>query len=521
MSCYLGIDIGTHESKGVLIDADGQVLFTETTPHETDHPQPGWYSHDADRVWWGDLCLLSRRILEKAAEHGIRAEEIGCIGISALGCDCVPVDEKGRAIADAVLYGIDSRAEEEIALICERYGKEEAVRLFGHEPCSSDIAPKILWFRRHMPDVWEKAYKFLTASSYLCARLTGRFVLDPYLAEDFLPLYDISCVRAAEGAKDEASSGGSRLLGKESGVDPEHIRDFCRPDQMAELLGATEIAGYVTAEAAEETGLSEGTPVLTGTGDSGAEAVSSGLCVPGDLMIQLGSTAYMIALSDRLIDEPRLWPGTFILPGTFGICAGTNTAGALTEWLRRTLYPKDANAGFDLMQEEAAQVPPGSGGLICLPYWDGERTPLNDPDAKGMYFGLGNMHGRGHLIRAALEGICYSIRANVALMKDRGVPVRRILAVGGGTKNEVWLQCMADILEAEICVPEVSVGAAYGDALMAALAGGAFKDWRELSERIRIEKLYRPRKETFFVYRRQSEIFEELYDVNRELMHRL
>ena len=520
MAYYLGIDIGTRESKGVLIAAKGEILAMEVIEHSVDNPQPGWFSQDADAIWWGDFCQLSRRLVASAK---VSPEEIGCVGLSALGCDCVPVDSEGKALCDAILYGIDSRSQDEIEWALKKYG-EEAERIFGHTPCSSDVAPKIMWFKNHHRDIWEKAHKFLTASSYLCGRLTGNYVLDSYLAEDFLPLYDL----------------------KRGCVNTEGCKDFCRSDQLADLLPATAVAGTVTETAAKDTGLAVGTPVLTGTGDSGAEAISSGVCRPGDMMIQLGSTGYMIYLSDHMIEEPRLWPGTFILPGTYGICAGTNTAGALTQWMREQWYrdienkegqpscqpegegasfhriePEGGESPFHRMELEAAAVPAGSEGLICLPYFAGERTPVNDPKARGVFFGLETRHTRGHMVRAGIEGICYTIRANVELMKAHNLPMGRIFAGGGGAKNGLWLQCLADILEQEICVPAVSFGAAYGDALMAALAGGAFADWNELSKQIQVEKIYIPNPQNFAVYRKQGQIFDKLYETTKDYMHQL
>ncbi|MGN0136451.1 FGGY-family carbohydrate kinase [Anaerotignum sp.] len=496
MAYYLGIDIGTRESKGVLIDEDGRICWQAAVGHGLAHPRPGWFSQDAERIWWGDFCRLCRILIEQAA---IFPAEIGCVGLSALGCDCVPIGKDGKALSDAILYGIDSRAEKEIQWALEKYGKN-AEKIFGHMPCSSDVAPKVLWFRNHHKDIWESAYKFLTASSYLCGRLTDRYVLDPYLAEDFLPLYDL----------------------KNGRIHAEGCEDFCRPDQMAELLPATAIAGHVTERAAKETGLAAGTPVLTGTGDSGAEAISAGVCQPGDMMIQLGSTGYLIYLSDRMIDEPRLWPGTFILPDTYGICAGTNTAGALTQWMKEQWYREtETGEAFSKMAEEAAKVPAGSEGLLCLPYFAGERTPINDPKARGCFLGLETGHTRGHLVRAGLEGICYSMQSNLELLKSHGLQVKRIFAVGGGTKNAVWMQCLADILEQEISVPKITVGAAYGDALMAALAGGAFQDWAELSGKIQVEKKYVPNPETFAVYRKQGILFATLYEKTKEMMHLL
>ena len=256
MPYYLGIDIGTSASKGVLIDAECRIVAQASCQHETENPRDGWYQHDAEAIWWGDFCRLSRELIERA---GIEASQIRCVGLSALGCDCVPVDEDCHALAPAILYGVDARSKPQIDELLSEYGPDRARELFGHDPCSSDIAPKVLWFKENMPEVHERAAKFLTASSYLCAKLTGRFTIDRYLAEDFLPLYDRETWQ----------------------VNERECARFCRPDQMAEVMAATDIAGVITDRAAVETGLAKGTPVLVGTGDSGAEAISTGVFAPG------------------------------------------------------------------------------------------------------------------------------------------------------------------------------------------------------------------------------------------------
>lgn len=218
MALYLGIDIGTSASKGVLIDDRCNIVCQASCGHETDNPCDGWYQHDAEAVWWGDFCRLSRELV---ARSGVNAAQIGCVGLSALGCDCVPVDTECNALAPAILYGVDARSKPQIDELLSEYGSDCARELFGHDPCSSDIAPKILWFKENMPEVHERAAKFLTASSFLCAKLTGRFTVDRYLAEDFLPLYD-------------------RYTWK---VDARECARFCRPDQMAEVMSATILPG--------------------------------------------------------------------------------------------------------------------------------------------------------------------------------------------------------------------------------------------------------------------------------------
>lgn len=375
----MGIDVGTNETKGVLVDESCRITAHAAVGHGMENPAPNVFEQDAEEIWWKDVCRISRTLLE---ESGAEPASVKALGISALGCDCVPVDENGNALCKAILYGIDCRSHEEIAWLNEYYG-EDAAKVFGHPICSSDIAPKILWIRNHLPDVYAKASKFLTASSFLTAKLTGRYCIDKYLAEDFLPLYDLenNCV----------SEEGCKL--------------FCRPDQMAEILLATDVAGEVSEEASRLTGLAVGTKVLTGTGDSGAEAVSTGVFRPGDMMVQLGSTCYFVCLTDRLIQDDRVWPGTFIIPNVYSVCAGTNTAGTLTKWFRENLYfdkiAEEDQGGipaFSAMAESIKDIPAGSGGLMMLPYFAGERTPLNDPFATGLLIGLKLSHTREHMI---------------------------------------------------------------------------------------------------------------------------
>lgn len=498
---FLGIDVGSNESKAVLIDKTCNIVSFASEAHSMMNPHPGWFEHDAEQDWWGSFCRLSQQILR---DSGISPQEIGCVGLSALGCDCVPVDENCTALCNAILYGVDSRSYKEVDWLTEYYG-EEVDALFGHPICSSDVSPKILWIKNNRPEVYAKTAKFLTGSSYLCAKLTGKYTIDKYLAEDFMPLYDL----------------------EHNKVDEERCAMFCRPDQLADVMYATDIAGTVTAKAAAETGLMEGTPVLVGTGDSGAEAISTGVFQPGDIMVQMGSSCYFVYLADHLVQENRLWPGTFIIPGVYAICAGTNTAGTLTKWFKDEIYSdlkaEEENGGenaYAAMARAAEHIPAGSDGVVCLPYFAGERTPINDPFAKGMFFGLNLNHTRAHLYKAALEGIGYTIAQHFEILEEDHLPVKKIMAVGGGTKNRIWLQAVADILGRPVYTAKVTFGAAFGDAIMAALGGGAYSDWSELEQVIEPAEIIEPNMEAHQVYQNQREIFDSLYRNNRDLMHR-
>lgn len=495
---FMGIDVGTYESKGVLVDGECRILFSASQKHDLENPQPGWYEQDAEAVWWGDVCKISQALL---AESGVDPARVECVGLSALGCDCVPVDESCRPLCKAILYGIDSRAQEEIEQIKEYYG-ERYDQVFSHPLVSSSISPKILWIKNHLPQVWAKAHKFLTASSYLTAKMTGRYCIDQYLSGSFAPLYD-----------------GTKINEKECGL-------FCRPDQLAQITRAPDIVGAVTPEAAALTGLLPGTRVLTGTGDSGAESFSCGAFTPGTLMIQLGSTCFYIYSTDRPLSGGPVQAGPYLIPGTYCAAAGTNNGGTLTRWYRDRLFPelleKEESGGenaYAVMAKIAESVPAGSEGLFTLPYFAGERAPIDDPLAKGMIFGLQSRHTKAHLYQSALEGIGYSIAQYFDFLEENRLPVKKIIAVGGGTKNPRWLQIIADMLDREVLVPQVTIGACYGDALLCALACGCCGSLAELGEKLQIARTVRPIPENHAVYQKGKPLFRALYTSTRELMH--
>jgi xylulokinase len=369
---------------------------------------------------------------------------------------------------------------------------------------SDDVAPKILWIKNHEPDVYARACKFLTGSSFITARLTGRYVIDRFLARSsFLPRY----------REDGSINAG------ECGL-------CCRPDQLCDCLNVHEIAGGVTAEAAAVTGLAEGTPVICGTGDSTSEAISIGIVTPGTMMMQFGSTLFFYCCSDRPVADPRLYSGVFTVPGTFCVAGGTNTGGTLIRWVRDNFYPsliteKGDDGAYQEMARLAANISPGSDGLVVLPYFAGERCPINDPLARGLFFGLTLRHTREHLYHAALEGVGYSMAQNIRVIEEAGLPLRQVTAVGGGTKNALWMQMVADIIGKSFRLPEVSIGGSYGCALMAALGVGDLASFDALAAVIRPGSEIRPDMDRHEKYRRYLDIYEDLYAATADLMHRL
>lgn len=500
---FMGIDTGTNSSKGVLIDSEGTIVAEHATEHAMTNPAPGHYEHDADKDWWGDLCIISNALIEKS---GVDPSDIKAVGTSALGADCLPVDENCRPLRKAILYGIDSRATDEMAQLTEMYGEEQIKKWYGRPLCSSDVMPKILWIKNKEPEIYAKAHKFLTGSSFITAKLTGEYAVDRFLGlASFNPLYF-----------------------NDGTPNPETCKPICRPDQLAEVKEANDIAGYVTESAAKDTGLAVGTPVIVGTDDSGAEAISTGVVVPGKMMIQFGSSIYMILGTEGLVDDDRLWREEFIVPGLCDISAGTNAAGSLTKWYRDTIFPDaleiEKNGGADAyqtMMEGVDKIAPGSGGLITLPYFAGERTPINDPQAKGIVFGLTLAHTRQHMYRSALEAVGYSVNQQLRIMMSHDVPIDQIFAVGGGVKNPLWMQIVADIVGKEISTPAITVGASFGDALMAAsgIQYPGFESFSSLTNFIKPGKTYVPNMENHKIYEKYQAVYDALYESTVGLMH--
>lgn len=300
----LGVDIGTNESKGVLIDGSFRPIASFSVPHAMENPQPNYFEMDAE-IWWSDFCRICRGLMEQA---GVGPEQIAGVGTSVMGCDCIPVDKSCRPLRKAILYGIDARSGPQIDALIRELGEDGAIAMFGHIPRSDDIATKILWIKDNEPEVYANTYQFLTGSSYLTAKLTGKFTIDSYLAKAaFRPIY------RQDGTYNEVD--GPR---------------FCRADQVAAIANVTDIAGGVTAEAAAACGLLEGTPVIVGTGDSTAESIAGGLVSPGTLFVQFGSTMFYIYCLEGQMDACTAdhFPGSypFTIPGSHAATGGTNCA---------------------------------------------------------------------------------------------------------------------------------------------------------------------------------------------------
>ncbi|MEO6126666.1 MAG: FGGY family carbohydrate kinase [Ilumatobacteraceae bacterium] len=437
---YLGVDVGTGSTKAVLTDASGAIVGSARREHSTSMSRPGWAEHDAEDVWWREAAEV---VAEVAAG---RAEQVAAVGVSGIGPCVLVADDAGRPLRPAILYGIDTRAVREITELEIALGRDEVESRCGSRLSTQAAGPKLLWLQRNEPDLWREARLVFSASSFLVHRLTGEYVLDHHTASQFDPMYDLH--------------------------DGEWISewwDACAPGiRRPRLAWSDTIAGFVNPSAAEHTGLRIGTPVTTGTVDAWAEAVSVNVRSPGDMMLMYGTTMFLIGMTDRAVRHPALWTTVGVSAGTSSLAGGMATSGALTTWFAGIASHADLSELFGA----AGAVPAGARGLLTLPYFAGERTPIADPDARGVIAGLTVSHTSADVFRSLLEATAFGVRHNLEAFAESGAPIRRLVAVGGGTEGHLWPQIVSDVTGVVQSVPSIAIGAAYGDARLAAEAIG-------------------------------------------------
>ena len=491
----LGIDVGTFSSKAALVTLAGEVLRSAVVAHGISTPAPGHVEQDADGIWWHDVCALCSQLLDGAPYRG---SDVAAVAVSAIGPCLLPLDAAGGPLRPAILYGVDVRAGEEIAELEASIGREDILRFSLMSLTSQAIGPKIRWLRKHEPDVWARTSRLTTASAYLVWRLCGEHRIDRHTASYFMPLYD-------------PRSGG---------WDERHAHDLAPASMLPAPGWSNELAGSITPAAAQATGLAVGTPVAIGAVDALSEAISVGVVSPGDLMIMYGSTTFFILVQAAPTPDERMWTVAGAYPGQFNLAAGMSTTGSLTRWFQDQLAREVPVADAGALFAAAARVAPGAGGLVCLPYFSGERTPLNDRLARGVIAGLSLAHSRDHVFRAILEGVACGVRHNVETLAQLGAKADRVVAVGGGAQTDTWLQIVSDVSGLRQEVPAITVGASYGDAFLAGCAAGLLRR-DQIGEWVKPGRSIEPDPSLRSTYDTLYRDYLDLYRGSRRVVHRL
>jgi xylulokinase len=480
----IGVDIGTSSSKGVLVDLEGRVLASHVVEHAVQRPGPGMVEMDGS-VWWEEFVAIARRLL---AEQRV---DVQAVGVSGMGPCVLLTDATDEPLRPAILYGVDSRAGRQIDRLNDRYGADEILRRCGSALSSQAAGAKVAWVADEEPELFARARRLYMPSSFLVRRLTGVYVLDHHSASQCTPLYD---------SPDQAWH--------EPWAD-----DIAGAIELPPLLWPGDAAGTVSADAAAATGLPVGSPVITGTIDAWSEALSVGAQGVGDLMLMYGTTMFLVHTVPEPLTSPALWGTVGALPGTRNLAGGMATSGAITSWLRELF----GSPSYGELLELAARSGVGANGLLLLPYFAGERTPIMDPDARGVIAGLTLSHTRGDLYRAALEATGYGVRHNIEAIEAAGGDIRRIVAVGGGTQGGLWTQLVSDITGRPQEIRTQSIGASYGAAFLAAqlIAPASIDAWNPIQETVT------PRADAVERYEDLYRLYRDLYPQTADTVHAL
>jgi xylulokinase len=449
VTCFLGVDVSTTATKALLMGADGEVLGVASSEYTYETPQPLWTEQHPD-LWWQATVSSVRQVMSQA---GVVPADVKGVGLTGQMHGLVLLDGDGQVLRPAILWN-DQRTGAECDEIRERVGKEHLVQITGNDALTGFTAPKVLWVRNHEPEVFAQVRHILLPKDYVRFKLTGEY------------------------AADKAGGAGTLLF------------DVRKRDWSQEVVGALEIdpawlpptfegtavTGYISPGAAEMTGLKAGTPVVGGGGDQSAQAVGVGAVEPGIVALTLGTSGVVFASSAEPFIEPqgRLHAFCHALPGRWHLMGVMLSAAGSLRWYRDTLAP---GADFEALLAPAGDVPPGSEGLLFLPYLTGERTPHPDPLARGAFVGLTVRHTQAHMTRAVLEGVAFGLRDSFELMKSVGLAkIHQVRVSGGGARSPLWRQILADVLDAELVTVNTTEGAAYGAALLAATGAGVFAD---------------------------------------------
>jgi xylulokinase len=452
---YLGIDISTTGSKALLIDGFGKVIGSRSTPLTLSMPHPLW-SEQAPQDWWNGIVKSIGEVLDAA---GVSGADIAGVGLTGQMHGLVLLDGDGEVLRPAILWN-DQRTGAQCDEIRARLGRERLIRITGNDALTGFTAPKVLWVAQNEPEIFAKVRQILLPKDYVRYKLTGSYAMD------------------------RAGGAGTILFDLKTRTwSPEVLEALEIPlEWLPPTFEGSAVTGEVSSEAAAATGLRAGTPVVGGGGDQAAQAVGVGAVEPGIIALTLGTSGVVFASTEAPLIQPegRLHAFCHAVPDRWHFMGVMLSAAGSLQWYRDTLAPE---VDFDDLVAGAANVPPGSDGLLFLPYLTGERTPHPDPLARGAWVGLTSRHTQPHLTRAVLEGVAFGIKDSFTLIQEAGLGViRQVRISGGGAKSPLWRQIMADVLGVELVTVNTTEGAAFGAALLAAVGTGQFESVVEACE---------------------------------------
>lgn len=500
MQYLIGVDIGTSGTKSVLFDQTGREIDSASIEYPLYQPKNGWAEQDpAD--WWSAAASTIRTIIEKSR---INPAEVKGIGLSGQMHGLVMLDADGNVLRRSIIW-CDGRTGEECREITDRVGKERLIAITANPALTGFTAGKILWVRRHEPEIYEKCRHILLPKDYIRYRLTGAY------------------------ATEVSDASGMNLLDVPNRCWSQEVLAALEIDEelLARVYESPDVTGFVTEEAAALTGLRVGTPVVGGAGDNAAAAVGTGVVRAGRAFTTIGTSGVVFAHSDQVTIDPAGRVHTFChsVPGCWTVMSCTLAAGLSLKWFRDTFCAaeREAAAGmgvdpYEIMNTQAARSPIGANRLLYLPYLMGERSPILDENARGAFIGLSAMHTKYDLLRAVMEGVTYSQRQNLDVLRGMGVTFSDMLACGGGGRSAFWRQMLSDVYGCPVStIASSGESPALGAAILAGVGAGVYSSVQQGCDAvIRTNTPERPDGTRGVQYEQYYRIFCSLYPALRE-----
>lgn len=479
----LGIDIGTSACKVALFEKNGKVLAQSNQPYQLYYPNPGWVEQDPDE-WWDAICDGIKDVLKLS---GVSPDEIAGIGIDGQSWSAIPVDREGNCLHRTPIW-MDTRARNICQSVLDEVGFDTIFDVAGNGFEPSYTTPKMLWFKEKMPEIYDKTYKFLQSNSYIAMKLTG------VMTQDMSQGYGIHFF-------DMKSCTYNEELAHKLGLSV---------DKVPDIVPCHQVIGKVTRKAAERTGLAEGTRVVAGGLDAACGTLGAGVYLPGQTQEQGGQAGGMSICEDKALAHPKLILSPHVVPDRWLLQGGTVGGGGVLRWFKQEL---GSGQSFDDLTAMAEEIPAGSDGVVFLPYMAGERSPVWNPDAKGVFYGLGFDKTKGHMIRAALEGVAFSLEHNLRTAAETGVEVGELVAMGGASNSVLWTQIKADVTGRTIQVPTSDTATTLGAAILAGVGVGIYDSFEQaVRDTIVITRTQKPDMEKHAIYKKSMELYLRLYE---------
>jgi xylulokinase len=495
-SKLLGIDVGTGGTRAVLIDREGRVIAARTSEHHPfASPQTGWAEQDP-HDWWRATCEAIRQVL---ATSNTPANDIAAVGFSGQMHGAVLLDAEGNVLRPALIW-CDQRTADEVAELTAQIGESQIIDWTCNPALTNFTLTKLLWVRKHEPHLFERFRTLLLPKDYVRYRLSGQYGMDMADASGTLLL-------------DVANRRWSTEMAKATGIDLKYLPP---------LFESPDVCATVSEDGARATGLLPGTPLVAGAGDQAAGAVGMGIVRPGAVHATIGTSGVVFAATDRPALDPKGRLHTFChaIPGRWHVMGVTQSAGLSLRWFRDNFgtIQQDGRDPYDILSDEAWDIPPGCDGVLWAPYLMGERTPHLDPQARAALVGLAANHGRGHIVRAIMEGVAFSLRDSFSIFAEMNVPVSSIRLGGGGARSKLWRQIQADVYNHAVEIVEAEEGAAYGAALLAGVGAGVWSSVDSACEcSVRVAHEVTPHPAAAKTMERQYAAFRRIYPALRAM----